>query len=105
MILRTEEYRARLVEQRAEWSTYRDAEIVDRFGDPLNEYWAVRDGGLGLADRSERATPGVPPSSVEGTLSTLSAKETLRLRRVGVTRPSDASLEARGRNPLHSVMR
>ena len=58
MILRTEEYRARLVEQRAEWSTYRDAEIVDRFGDPLNEYWAVRDGGLGLADRSERATPG-----------------------------------------------
>lgn len=56
MILRTEEYRARLVEQRAEWSTYRDAEIVDRFGDSLNEYWAVRDGGLGLADRSERST-------------------------------------------------
>jgi folate-binding protein YgfZ len=83
LILRTEEYRARLVEQRAEWSTYRDAEIVDRFGDPLNEYWAVRDGGLGLADRSERATVVIQGKDTINWLQGLVTNDLMELEKPG----------------------
>lgn len=56
MNLRTEEYRQRLVDAKAEWSERNGRAMVTSFGAPINEYWSVRDGGLGLADRSERDT-------------------------------------------------
>lgn len=58
MKLRTDEFRSRLADARAQWSQPgdRDKEIVLHYGDVMNEYWAVRDGGLGLIDRSDRET-------------------------------------------------
>ncbi len=58
MKLRTDEFRSRLADARAQWSAPGSAggERVLRYGDVINEYWAVRDGGLGLIDRSERET-------------------------------------------------
>ena len=54
MKLRTDDFQHRLADARAQWS--KDGHTVLRYGDPINEYWAVRDGGLGLIDRSERET-------------------------------------------------
>lgn len=83
MLLRTEEFRQRLVEQRAQWSTYRDQEVVARYGDVQNEYWAVRDGGLGLADRSERATLVIQGSDTISWLQGLVTSDLMALRKEG----------------------
>lgn len=56
MNLRTEEFRQRLVDAKAQWFEREGAEVVAHYGSPDTEYWAVRDGGLGLVDRSERET-------------------------------------------------
>lgn len=55
MKLRTDDFRARLADARAQWSEG-DPDRVSRYIDPMQEYWAVRDGGgsLGLIDRSDR---------------------------------------------------
>lgn len=55
MKLRTDEFHARLADARAQWSNEQPPRVL-RYIDPMQEYWAVRDGGgsLGLIDRSDR---------------------------------------------------
>ncbi len=56
MVLRNPEYKAELEARGAQWLEWRGAEVVGSFGDVEGEYDAVRGGGVGLVDRSERET-------------------------------------------------
>ncbi|MEM1348781.1 MAG: glycine cleavage T C-terminal barrel domain-containing protein [Myxococcota bacterium] len=56
MILRTAEYRERLDVEGAQWSEHGGAAVVAHFGSVDDEWRAVRQGGIGVADRAERET-------------------------------------------------
>lgn len=53
---RTEVFKERLDALGAKWMQWREREVVGEFGDPDKEYRAVRQGGVGVADRSFRDT-------------------------------------------------
>lgn len=56
MTERTTEFREHLDELEASWGEFREEPVVEDFGDPDTEYWAVRREGAGLVDRMERET-------------------------------------------------
>lgn len=56
MAERPRDFREHLEELDAEWGTWRERTIVEDFGDPDDEYWAIREEGAGLVDRMERET-------------------------------------------------
>ncbi len=56
MTERTTEFRQHLDEQEASWGEFREQPVVENFGDPDTEYWAIRREGAGLVDRMERET-------------------------------------------------
>jgi folate-binding protein YgfZ len=53
---RTSQLKDRLDALGAQWTTWREVDVVQSFGDPDKEYRAVREGGIGLADHSWRET-------------------------------------------------
>ncbi len=53
---RTESFKQRLDADGAQWTSWREVDVVQHFGDPDSEYRAVREGGLGLVDQSWRQT-------------------------------------------------
>ncbi|MFB6264622.1 MAG: folate-binding protein YgfZ [Bradymonadaceae bacterium] len=59
MHLRSDTFEQRLRDLGAEWVELESGRVVSSFDDPDAGYWAVREGDVGLADRSERQTLAV----------------------------------------------
>ena len=56
MVRRPDDYIERLDQLGASWREGEHGRVVEDFGDADTEYWAVRSGGAGIADRCERET-------------------------------------------------
>ena len=80
MRTRTGPYRALLESARAQC---RDDGVVAQYADPLAEYWAVRDGGLGIADRSERDTLAITGADTVPWLQGMVTNDLMLLEREG----------------------
>jgi len=88
MNLRTEEFLRRLADARAQWSE--DGAVVLDYGSPTNEYWAVRDAGLGVIDRSERETLVIHGDDAITWLQGLVTSNLLELEKPGTGQRSTA---------------
>ena len=83
MTTRIDAFKKRLDGHGAQWMEWRGEQVVQHFGDPDEEYRAVRSGGVGLADHSWRDTLVVMGSDSVPWLQGLVTSDLLELAEEG----------------------
>lgn len=83
MDLRNDAFKTRLDGLGANWTDWRDAEVVEHFGDPDTEYQTVVDGGVGLVDFAARDTLVIEGSDSVPWLQGLVTNDLMELQNEG----------------------
>jgi folate-binding protein YgfZ len=96
MDIRQQAFRKRLDELGARWATWRDAEVVEHFGDPDSEYQSVIEGGAGLVDFAARDTMVITGSDTVPWLQGLVTSDLMELQSEG-TGQQTTVVNAKGR--------